>query len=204
MDNIAWPHCTDLACLKVCWITGQLFRASFWAVALKRVQGEVMFTVQPELRGASPLALAYTRGMRNVECPLFSLSSVINMHYLDLWIHAQVVAWSCFMFGRRGGIVQLLSCPTHCNPRDCSSPGSPVLHYLLKFAQIHVHWVSDAISPSCPLLPPSPFAFNLFQHQDLFQWVGSWHQVVKVLELQLQHQSFMYEKTPKIHDMPQS
>ena len=74
---------------------------------------------------------------------------------------------------------------------DCSTPGSSVLHYLLEFAQIHVHWVSDAIKPSHPLLPPSPFAFNLSQHQGLFQLVGSSHQVVKVLVLQLQHQSFL-------------
>ena len=53
---------------------------------------------------------------------------------------------------------------------DCSIPGSSVLHYLPEFAQIHVHWVSDAISPSHPLLPPSPFAFSLSQNQDLFQW----------------------------------
>ena len=73
---------------------------------------------------------------------------------------------------------------------DCSMPGFSVLHYLLEFTHIHVHWVSDAIQPSHPLSPPSPPALNLSQHQGLFQWVGSLHQVVKGLELQLQHQSF--------------
>ena len=53
---------------------------------------------------------------------------------------------------------------------DCSTPGVPVLHYLLEFAQTHAHWVDDAIQPSCPLSPPSP-ALNLSQHQGLFQWV---------------------------------
>ena len=62
---------------------------------------------------------------------------------------------------------------------DCSTPGFPVLHYLLEFAQTHVRWVDDAIQPSHPLLPPSPPAFNLSQHQGLFQWVGSLHQVAK-------------------------
>ena len=52
-------------------------------------------------------------------------------------------------------------CLTLCNPMDCSMPGSPVLHWILEFAQIHVHWVGDAIQPSHPLLPSSPFAFNL-------------------------------------------
>ena len=56
---------------------------------------------------------------------------------------------------------------------DCRTPGSSVLHYLPEFAQIHVHWVGDAIQPSHPLLPPSPLAFNLSQHWGLFQWVGS-------------------------------
>ena len=74
------------------------------------------------------------------------------------------------------------------------SPGFPV-HYQLaehQLAQTHVHRVSDAIQPSHPLLSPSPPAFDLSQHQDLFQWVSSSHQMAKVLELQLQHQSFQW------------
>ena len=75
---------------------------------------------------------------------------------------------------------------------DCSTPGLPVLHHLLEFAQIHVHWAGDAIQPSHPLSSPSPPAFNLSQYQGLFQWVGSLHQMTKVLELQLQHQSLQW------------
>ena len=82
------------------------------------------------------------------------------------------------------------SCPTLCNLMDCSTSGFPVFQYLSELAQTHVHWVSDAIQPSHPLLSPSPPALNLSQHQDLFQWVSSLHQVAKVLEFQLQHQSF--------------
>ena len=81
-------------------------------------------------------------------------------------------------------------CPTFIDPADCSTPGFSVLHSLLEFAQTHVHWVGDAIQPSHPLSFPSPPALNLSQHQGLFQWVSSLHQVAKVLELQLQHQSF--------------
>ena len=73
-----------------------------------------------------------------------------------------------------------------------STPGFPVHHQLPELAQTHVHWVSDAIQPSHPLLSPSPPAFNLSHHQGLFQWVSSLHQVAKVLELQLQHQSFQW------------
>ena len=84
------------------------------------------------------------------------------------------------------------SCPTLCNSMDCSTPGFPVFHYLLEFAQTHVHWVDDAIQLSHPLLPPSPPVLNLSQHQNLFQWVSSLHHVTKVLELQLQPQSFQW------------
>ena len=84
------------------------------------------------------------------------------------------------------------SCPTLWDPINCCTPGFPVLHYLLEFAKTHVHWVNDAIQPSHPLSSPSPPAFNLSQHQGLFQWAGSSHQVAKVLELQLQHQSFWW------------
>ena len=73
------------------------------------------------------------------------------------------------------------SCLTLCHPRDCSMPGFPVLHRLSELTQTHVHWVGDAIQPSCPLSSPSPSAFNLSQHQGLFQWVNSLHDVAKVL-----------------------
>ena len=82
------------------------------------------------------------------------------------------------------------SCPTLCDPMDYSTPGFPVYHQFPELSQTHVHWVSDAIQPSHPLLSPSLPAFSLSQHQGLFQWVSSSHQVVEVLELQLQYQSF--------------
>ena len=69
------------------------------------------------------------------------------------------------------------SCPTLCDPMNCSTPASSVLHHLPEFAQIYVHWVADAIQPSHPLSALSPAAFNLSQHQGLFQWVSSSHQV---------------------------
>ena len=111
--------------------------------------------------------------------------------YFDfLWIspfpfHAQL--W-IFSSPCCGSVTQ--SCLTLCDPMDCSTPGFPVLYHLPEFAQTHVYWVSDAIQPSHPLLPPSPPALNLSQHQSLFHWVSSSHQVAEVLELQPQHQSF--------------
>ena len=78
------------------------------------------------------------------------------------------------------------------DPMNRSTPGLPVHHQLPEFTQTHVHQVSDATQPSHPLSSPSPPAFNLSQHQSLFQWVSSSHQVAKVLELQLEHQSFQW------------
>ena len=75
---------------------------------------------------------------------------------------------------------------------DCSMPGFPGHHQLPGLAQTHGHQVSDAIQPSHPLASPSPPTFTLSQHQSLFQWVSSSHQVAKVLEFQLQHQSFQW------------
>ena len=70
---------------------------------------------------------------------------------------------------------------------DCSTSGYPAHHQLLELAQTHVHHISDAIQPSHALSSPSPLTFNLSQHQDLFQWVSSFHKVAKVLEFQCQH-----------------
>ena len=84
------------------------------------------------------------------------------------------------------------SCQTLCDAMDCSMPDCPVHHQLPELAQTHVHWDSDAIQPSHPLLSPSPPAFSLSQHERLFQWVSSLHQVAKILEFQLQHQSFQW------------
>ena len=88
--------------------------------------------------------------------------------------------------------VQFLSQVRLCNPIDCSKLGLPVHHQLLELTHSHVHRVGDAIQPSHPLLSPSPPVFNLSQHQGLFQWVSSLHQVAKILEFQLQHQSFQW------------
>ena len=92
------------------------------------------------------------------------------------------------------------SCPTLCNPMDCSMQASLSITNS-QFTQTHVHWVGDAIQPSHSLLSPSPPALNLSQHQGLFKWVSSSHQVAKVLELQLQRKSFKWKpKTDFLYD----
>ena len=87
------------------------------------------------------------------------------------------------------------SCPNLCDPMNCSIPGLPVHHQLPEFTQTHVHQVSDAIQPSHPQSSPFPPALNSSKHQSLFQWINSSHEVAKVLEFQLQHQSFQW--TPR-------
>ena len=93
----------------------------------------------------------------------------------------------------RSEVAQL--CLTLCDPMNHSLPGLPVHHQLPEFPQTHVHRVSDAIKPSHPLSSPSPPALNPSQHQSLLQWVNSLHEVAKVLQFQLQHQSFQW--TPR-------
>ena len=108
------------------------------------------------------------------------------VYHLDFWIQTWMVSQgfnnevSWCILCLISSVAQ--SCLTLCDPMDCSTPGFPVLYQLPELAQTHVHRVSDAIQPSHPLSSPSPPAFNLSQHQGLFQWVSSSHQVVKVLE----------------------
>ena len=107
-------------------------------------------------------------------------NSNISQHFFVDWLYQNQFS----------SVTQL--CLTLCNPMDFSTPGFPVHHQLLKLTQTHVHWVGDAIQRSHPLSSPSPPTFNLSQHQGLFQWVRSSHRVAKVLEFQLQHQSFQW------------
>ena len=104
---------------------------------------------------------------------------------------------SCLLQLRPGQSVSSVtqSCPTLCDPMNHSTPGLPVHHQLPEFTQTHVHWVGDAIQLSHPLSFPSPPVPNPSQHQGLFQWVNSSHEVTKVLEFQPQHQSFQW--TPR-------
>ena len=115
------------------------------------------------------------------------LTQELNPRLLYIF-HGYVNSLSLRHLGNLSELTQF--CPTLCNPMDCSTPGLPVHHLLPELAQNHVHWVADSIQPSHSLLSPSPPAFNHSQHQGVFQWVSSLHQVAKVLEFQLQHYPF--------------
>ena len=128
---------------------------------------------------------------------LFSLMSPLSIHLeieVEIEREINISYWFCFS-GEPWLILSSVAqlCPTLCSPMVCSIPGFPVHHQLPELAQTHVHWVSDTIQPSHPLpSSPSPPTFSLSQHQGLLQWVDSSYQVDKVLELQLQHQSFSW------------
>ena len=130
-------------------------------------------------------------GVHPVALPMYSkplFSPFFKKNYFYWWVANLMLCSVQF-----SSVAQL--CPTLCNPMNCSMPGLPVHHQLPEFTHTHVHQVSDAIQPSHPLSSPSPPALNVSQHQGLFQWVGSLHQVAKVLEFQLQHQPFQW--TPR-------
>ena len=109
-----------------------------------------------------------------------------NLTYLR-WIKARLIKRSV---GTYCSVSKL--CLTLCDPMNCSMPGFPVLHYLLEFAQTHVHWVSDAIQSSHSLLIPLSTCPQSFKYQGLFQRVSSSHEMAKVLELQLHYQAFQW------------
>jgi len=131
-----------------------------------------------------------TRFLTNIT----STIKILVQLYREQWKskeNAYTLYMICFIYNfvQFSSVAQ--SCLTLCDPLDCSPSGLPVDHQLPEFTQTHVHLVGDAIQPSHPLLSPSPPSFNLSQQQGLFQWVSSC-QVAKVLEFQLQHQSFQW------------
>ena len=115
---------------------------------------------------------------------LLSALRVVSSVYLRLLIFLSAVLISAIsLVVQFSSVAQ--SCPTLCDPMNRSTPGLPVHHQIPEFTQTHVHRVDDAIKPSHPLSSPSPPAPNPSQHQSLFQWVNSSHEVAKVLEFQL-------------------
>ena len=133
----------------------------------------------------------------NVVCSYHRISLIIKKKKSELLIDATM--WmnleSIMLIESQSVRSVAQSCPTFCDPMNRSTPGLPVHHQLLEFTQTHVHLVGDAIQPSLPLSSPSPPASNPSQHQGLFQWISSLHEVAEVLEFQPQHQSFQW--TPR-------
>ena len=170
--------CFLLGCFSASFLT----HLSFWSSVSVHFSHSVMSdSLRPPWTAACQASLSFTSSQ-----PL-CLSGDLCSHLGCAWL------WQGLSYSHSISVSSLTqSCPTLCNPMDCSVPGFPVHEQLLELAQTHVHRVSDAIQPSHPLPSPSPSAFNLSQHQGLSQWVSSSHQVARGLELQLQHQSFQW------------
>ena len=137
---------------------------------------------------------SYNNNKRIKKKPNSKVSKDSNRYFISIQMstnHMKKYSISSVTIKIQFGSVTKL-CPTLCNPMNCSTPGLPVHHQLPESTQTHVHWVSNAIHPSHPLSSPSPPALNLSQHQGLFKWVNTSHQVAKVLEFQHQHQSFLW------------
>ena len=111
------------------------------------------------------------------------LETISNVSFCGLIEHAAIIVLLLFSFSVVSNSLR---------PHGLQTTSFPVLRYFPEFTQTHVHWIGNAIQPSHPLLSPSAPAFSLSQHQGLFQWVGSSHQLAKVLDLQLQHQPFQW------------
>ena len=138
---------------------------------------------------------SYSQKKRNLNDRTWDLRKMINtvhpfIFYMMKLNHIQSMIY--ILLSNLFSSVQPLSHVWLCNPMDCSTSGLPVHHQLPELTQTHVHWVGDTIQLSHPLLSPSPLTFNLFQHQGLFKWVSPSYQVAKVLEFQLQHQTFQW------------
>ena len=122
---------------------------------------------------------------------LFEKKSINSFHYLIMFLESTHIFF--FFFSSVQFSHSVVS--DSLQPNGLQHASLPVHHQLSEFTQTHVHWVGDAIQPSHPLSSPSPPTFNLSQHQGFFKWVSSSYQVAKVLEFQLQHQSFQW--TPR-------
>ena len=146
----------------------------FMYIYLKYHHGSKLFPPQPMLQRKKGLLIFFNRKR---------LRELLNFLLVASDLHFFSINNCCSV---------TLSGLTLCSPMDCSTLGLTVPHHLLKFAQVHVPCISDAIQPSHPLMPPSPSALDLSQHQGLFQWVSCSHQMTKILELLLYHQPFWW------------
>ena len=175
--------CSSLRCIPRIRIAGSYVNSMLnFTVSTVAVQ----FYISISISLSAPVSLHPNKRLS------FSVSLIINiLHYCGTFVLINkyryiITNWSPSVQFR--SVAQ--SCPILRDPMDHSTPGFPVHHQLPQFTQTHVHWTADAIQPSHPLSSPSPPALNLSQHQGLLKWVSSSHEVAKVLEFQLQHQSF--------------
>ena len=188
--------------MYVCMLSHVWLFASLWTVACQHSLSMGFFRQEywsglpfsplgnlpnPGIKPASPMSSALQTDSLPTELsgnPLF-YSIIASMFFptYHFWHHKKYQSFPYLQNMLFSSVAQ--SCPTLCNPMNHSTPGLPVHHQLQEFTETQVCWASDAIQPSHPLSFPSPPAPNHSQHQSLFQWVNTSHEVAKVLEFQL-------------------
>ena len=198
---------------SICWVLTSPFHTFFFSVHLTNVTvHQSLIVLSESLEKTNKLKSSFTKHSRWTL--LTQYWTWANIRLINSTQHALKVTGFSWSSVRRRFLHENLfnnlisnilityqfssvaqSCLTLCDPMNWSTPGLHVHHQLPELTQTHVHWVGDAIQPSHPLSSPSPPALNLSQHHGLFKWVSSLHQVAKVLEFQLQHQT--YQWTPR-------
>ena len=188
-DNFSWHTCGfHLFPNQVHPLTENLFFFPTWPILVKLLLSLIKLGWKSGRIGGFS-----QKGLRL--CCYYPQTIVVFQDFTLLdafWLTSQVLKWLLWQFSSQDSLAMpypfssvAQSCPTLCDPMNPSTPGLPVHHQLPEFTQTHVHRVGDAIQPSHSLSSPSPLAPNPSQHQSLFQWVNSSHEVAKVLEFQL-------------------
>ena len=154
-----------------------------YCLSSPQVSGATISTIGP--KPLKPALVTHSHSENSLGKQNTNFFRVFLKHIVWVIICLEVRMMFYYLSSVSIGSVQLISCVWLCDTMECSTPGLPVYHQLPEFTQTHVHQGSDAIHPSHPLLSSSPPALNLSQHQGLFQWVNSLHQVAKGLEFQL-------------------
>ena len=154
-------HQREVSILAWCWLHSEPLGYSNGAPKAKGWKGQdAALTISRQAVQMVPLHMSF-----NVTLPTKGSRPSSNHHCAGTSLHTRLTQQGCWSAAQ--------PCLTLCDPMDCSTPGFPVLHHLLEFAQTHIHWITDVTQPSSPLLPLSPPVLKPSQHQGLFQWVGS-------------------------------
>ena len=175
------------------------FISSLWrSFEIWIISGNVL--VKPSVSGHVQILLSIISSIScKIQLEMLTFHSWSKLFYFQVHFHLKQANFEvpiCFFSSfAQVGLQFSRSVVSDSDPMNRNTPGLPVHHQLPEFTQTHVHWVGGAIQPSHPLSSPSPPALSPSQHQGLFQWVSSLHEVAKVLEFQLQHQSFQW--TPR-------